>query len=616
LLKTAVIGRNLYIAFITLACHLILTRAQGQVRFYTQLSESVVSPKQTFQVQFIIEGSKDINHFALPSFSDFQVEEIFDIPNTPTINQQTMQVVDTYSKIVILSPRRTGRFTIAGATAHIDGKFTKSNAAKITVQGVTSLQTTIFIDTEEESELRPGEDIEAKIRKNFFLRVEANKTSCFVGEPIMVVYKAYSRLHANSQVVRRPSLTGFSVLDMVDAYDDKPEIETLNGLAFYTNIIRKVQLFPLQEGTFSLDPAEVESTIHFVKVDRPLNDDKEELRRVLTQPPAKNDNANRSTRTVLNYRTSLRSETLNINVKPLPVEHQPPAYAGAVGNFSLAVQTPAGAIRVGDLVKIKLVVNGSGNISLLTAPVIEWPVGVDTADPVVKESINKHVYPITGSKTFEYSFAAPDTGSFVIPAARLPYYDPVQKLYKTATSSPVTLNVLPGIKPEVIQPATKPAGKPFSDSKHLYWFGVVVLIIVGWLTWQALHLKKGKTAQSKGSVPATATATVEKQSLVEENLFKAQWALERGKPQLFYHELEQAIWLVIAIKYNLPPSALNKYFAVQQLRNKNLSPEIISNFSAVLDELEWALYTPDQTAHDMQKLLGKAREILESIEKS
>jgi hypothetical protein len=609
------IRRIIHITVIALACTFFMASGQAQVRFYTQLSEANISPKQTFQVQYIIEGSKNIAHFSLPPFPDFHVEEVFDIPNTPTINQQTSQVVDTYVKIVILSPRRTGKFTIPGASAEIDGKFIKANGVKVTVQQTGLASTPGFgsIDTEEESELRQGEDIEAKIKKNFFLRVEANKTTCFVGEPIMVVYKAYSRLNSSSQVVRRPSLTGFSVLDMVDAYDGKAEVELLNGLPFYTNIIRKVQLFPLQEGIFSLDAAEIESVIHFVKVDRPL-DDKEALRRVLTNP-SDNNNANRTTRTKLDYRTALRSDPLNIMVKALPAENQPPAFAGAVGNFSLAVQTPANTIRSGDLVKIKVVVNGSGNISLLTEPNIKWPKGVDTADPVVKESINKYVYPATGSKTFEYAFAAPDTGNFVIPEARLPYYDPVQKLYKIATSSPVTIHVSPelktGIDPYIIHTNNDSSA---GSTRYLYWFGAVVLLIVGWLIYQAYNLKKGNPALAKANNAPVVVAP--KQSLVDETLFKVQWALDRGKPQLFYHELEQAIWQIIAIKYNLPPSALNKYNALQHLRQKNLSPEIISNFSTVLDELEWALYTPDQTAHDMEKLLQKSREILESIEQS
>jgi hypothetical protein len=566
-------------------------------------------------VQYVIEGSKDIGHFTLPDFMDFHVEEVFENQLTPTINQQTMQVVDTYMKIVILSPRRAGKFTLPGATAHINGKVMRSNRVKVTVEqpGGTAHGKVTSIDTETESELRPGEDIGEKIKNNFFLRVEANKTSCFVGEPIMVVYKAYTRLKTNSQVVKRPSLTGFSVLDMVDSYDGKADIEFLNGLPFYTNIIRKVQLFPLQEGVFPLDPAEIEGVVHFMRVDRPRDEDREALRRVLTSPP-NNNNTNRTTRTPLDYRTSLRSEVLNIKVKPLPAENQPPGFAGAVGNFSLSVQTPRNTIHAGDLVKIRLVVNGSGNISLLSAPDIEWPHGVDTADPAVKETINKHIYPATGSKTFEYSFAAPDTGNFIIPSARLPYYDPLQKLYKVATSDPVTLRVAPGLKPNADLPDYNRQNKSLPDSKHLYWFGVVVLIIVGWLTWQAFHLKKTKAAVV--NAPASTTTPVPKPSIVEETLFKAQWALERGKPQLFYHELEQAIWNFIAIKYTLLPSSLNKHIAVQQLRMQQLPQEIISNFSTVLDELEWALYTPDQSTHDMEKLLQKAREILENIEKA
>lgn len=616
LFKAIFIRRIIQITIIAFACHFFLPCVQGQVKFYMQVSESIVSPRQTFQVQYIIEGTKDIGHFTLPVFTDFRVEEIFEIPVTPTINPQNSEVVDTYSKIVILSPRSTGRFTLPGATASVDGKTIRSNTATVTVQqtGLSSAGRYDDIDTEAASELVEGEDVEARIKRNFFLRVEANKTSCFVGEPIMVVYKAYSRLHANSQVVRRPSLTGFSVLEMVDGYDNKPEIEILNGLPFYTNIIRKVQLFPLQEGDFVLDAAEIESVIHFMKVERRLGDNKEGLRKLL-HGQGKNDNSNQTSRTPFDYRISLASEPVIIQVKSLPAANQPPGFSGAVGNFSLAVQTPSTSIREGDLVKIKLVVNGSGNISLLTAPKIEWPVGVDTAEPIVKETINKYVYPATGSKTFEYTFAAPDTGNYTIPAAHLPYYDPVQKVYKIATSNPVTLHVSPGIKAGVDTLNIDADTRSVSDSRYLYWFAVVVLIIVGWLTWQAVHLRKTKPASKpNAAIPEEKNNAAIKQPVAEDPLFKAQWALERGKSQLFYRELEQALWQVIAAKYQVLPSALNKYNALHHLQEKGVDAQVINDFSSVLDEVEWALYTPDQSTHDMDKLFQKAREIVKNIE--
>ncbi len=592
-----------------LTCHGLAGGLYGQVKFYTQLSQSTVAPRQTFQVQYIIEGTKDIGQFTLPTFSDFRVEEVFDIPLTSTINQKTKEVVDTYSKIVILSPLRTGKFSIPGASAMINGALAHSNAATVIVQqsGLLSSPSYEDIDTEAESELYSGDDIEARIRKNFFIRVEVSKTSCYVGEPIMAVYKVYSRLHTNSQVVRRPSLTGFSVLEMVDGYDGRAEIELYNGVPYYTSIIRKVQLFPLQEGDYVLDAAEIESVVHFVKINRPRPSARDGFRDMF----APKEGSNAGSRTRLNYRTTLRSEPLTISVKPLPATDQPPAFAGAVGNFSLEVQTPASPIRQGDLVKIRMVVNGSGNISLLTAPAIEWPRGVDTADPVVREIINKYVYPATGSKTFEYSFAAPDTGNYVIPAARLPYFDPVQKIYKVATSEPVTLQIVPGERPDLSNIAVAQQGN-VPSSRHLYWFALVAGIIIMWISWQAYHLIRSKRAARQ---PAAVQQTVQpvQAPTPEGLLLKAELALQRQLPEVFYHELEQALWQLIASKYNVLPSSLNKQTVLQVLQEKNVSASVTEDFSQLMQELEWALYTPDQTAHDMTNLYHKAKRVAADI---
>ena len=445
----------------------------AQAKFHTVVSETIVPLRHAFQVQYIIEGAKEIKEFSVPSFKDFSVEESFDMQNATSTNQQTSM---GYMKILVLSPRRGGKFIIPGATAVIDGKTITSNAVKIEVRqtglsSANSLGNTVEdIDTESESELHPGEDINEKIRKNFFLKVHASKTTCFVGEPLMVVYKAYSRLNASSQVVKRPSLTGFSVLEMVDAYDGKAEIEKLNGVYYYTNVIRKVQLFPLQEGVFTLDPAEIESVIRFVKTGN-WSSKKTEIEKLFPDQGTNGLNAS-----VINYKTMLRTDPLQISVKSLPKEGQPANFAGAVGQYTLNMQVPGGTIREGDLVKIQLVVNGSGNLSLLTAPEIDWPKGVDTADPVVKENFNKYAFPLTGSKVFEYAFAAPDTGDYNIPVVSMPYYDPQQKQYKTAATQPLTLHVLPGNNKEELKKRMDAAKKSNSNGipRHYFFFGLVI----------------------------------------------------------------------------------------------------------------------------------------------
>jgi len=241
---------------------------QAQVKFYTLVSESAVPLRQTFQVQYTVEGGANVQEIMVPRFKDFEVQQVFDYSSSTSYGSKG--ALTSYSKIIVLLATKKGKFTIPGAQATIDGKTVHSNGVPVVVKGAVpgsqqQQSSPDDIDTELESELQPGESINDKIKKNFFLRVEPSKTTCYVGEPLMVVYKAYSRLNANSQIAKRPSLTGFSVMEMVDAYDGKPEIEKYNGRYYYTNLIRKVQLFPLQEGSYTLDPAEIETVIHFTK---------------------------------------------------------------------------------------------------------------------------------------------------------------------------------------------------------------------------------------------------------------------------------------------------------------------------------------------------------------
>lgn len=444
------------------------------------------------------------------------------------------------------------------------------------------------IDIGANSLIRPGETVEGKIRTNLFLRGEASKTTCFVGEPLMVVFKAYTRLNSSSQVTRRPSLTGFSVLEMVDDYDNKQTIETINGLPYYTDLIRKVHLFPLQEGVFILDEAEVESIVHFVRLDQgsyPVGYD---------------------------HRLTLRSAPLEITVKPLPETGQPPHFAGAVGHFQVQVFAPSKPIRAGELVRIQVVISGSGNFSLLTPPVVAWPKGVDTTDPAVREAVNKYAFPLTGSKTFEYAFAAPDTGDYTIPAIRLPYFDPVSATYQTAASEPLMLHVIPGVTKEELHSRTEklPENTGASIPRHYYFFGVLVMLIVCWVLYQLFQLRKSRRRALTGK-QHTAVAPVEKRvPAVHELLAPARTALEAGDTAACYRALEPALWQFISLHFDVPPSSLNKQQAGARLTAGGATPELVNAFFAVLQECEWAAYAAAGGADDAGNLLKRTEEVL------
>ncbi|MET0243277.1 MAG: BatD family protein [Flavitalea sp.] len=578
--------------------------AQSELKFVATVSEKNLALRQPFQVQFVVYGAKYVPQIKVPSIKGLLINDTFTNQSTQVIGGKTLQWIDSYSKVLILTPTRTGKFTIPAASVTINGKTLHTKPIQVTVSqtGLSSApesdEDVIGQIVQDESELAPGETMEEKVKKNFFLKANTNKTVCYVGEPLEVVYKAYSRLNSNSQVVKRPSFPGFSVVEMMESYDNRPEIEMVNGNAYYTNLIRKVQLFPLQPGTYQLDPAEIESVVHFIKTDRPSTQGMSQLQRLL------NDGQGR--RSPVDHFTTLKTAPVSIEVKPLPEKDQPEDFGGAVGQYSLHTIMPKEQIRQGELVKISWELEGSGNLQLVTLPDVIWPKGIDTSEPSVKEDVNQYVYPLRGKKTFNYAVTARDTGDFTIPPVSFAYFDPGDQKYKTLETEPVSFHV------------NASAAKPFFASEpiiekngiplHLYWFGGVVLIIVGWVVYQSLNLRKerkaGKLAAAAKAVPVEIPAP---KPTTDELFANAKTSLTNSDTKGFFREVQQVLWSIAAEKCAVLPSFLNKQNISSELQKQEIPAATINNFLIVLNECEWALYTPDHNVSDMESLLTNAR---------
>lgn len=585
-------------------------QVNAQAKFYTLVSEGTIGYKKTFQVQYIIEGAKRIDDFNSSKFTDFTIEDEFEIPSTPTISSQSLQLVDAYTKIVVLSPKKTGVLIVPGANAKIDGKLMHSNPVKVVVRQ-SSLSSMPDPDIEkekvdDESEIKPGENIDQKIRENFFLKGEANKKSCYVGEPVMVIYKAYSRLNANSQVVRRPSLTGFSVIEMVDSYDNRPEIEKIEGKAFFTHLIRKAQLFPLQSGTFTLDAAEVESTIYFFRnSETGLNDDLQRLleKSTIDQPPVF---------TRVEYKTVLKSKPFSIAVKPLPETGQPIDFSGAVGQYSIALRLIKSELQQGEPGKLQVMVSGNGNFPLVTAPIIEWPVGIEVTEPSVKEELNKFIYPLQGGKIFEYNFSSKDTGSFSIPPVDFSYFDPSLKKYISKKSGAATFHIHKGIKAGIL-PLRKVSPVNFDQPVpvYLYLFGMLAMGTAGYL----IYLFWSKSKAKKKMIPTIqkVESPINTENIFEDPFNSARQALYASDKKKFYTEIQRVLWKTVADKCQTAPSGLNKQNIVTHLRGCKLPEDTIGELQYILNECEWAVYTPSVDEKDMNKILASSQRIRSDI---
>jgi hypothetical protein len=646
--------------------------AAGQVKFTTVVSSQDVGKSDYLQVEFVVENAKQIDDLTPADFPGFRIVQ-------GPIQSSGMSIVNgnmsQYKALsFVLEPTKTGRFTISGAAATVDGKQMHSNAVTVNVHpggsgGANSPSSSPASpanpfgsnpffqpsmpdpfgpepgEVDRDYLLRPGENVKEKIKKNLFLKVQVDKNTCYVGEPIVATYKLYSRLSSESRVTKRPSLNGFSVYDMIDPSQDAVSVEKLNGKAFTVHTIRKTQLIPFQAGSINLDPVEVENTVHFVKGSgRPgAGHGGNTIRDLLDQM---SDDGGYGPEVDENI--TLDTKPVTITVKPLPEENKPPGFNGAVGNFSVEASLNNKTKAADDEATLHVVVKGKGNLPVVAAPGVDWPSGIRAFDPTAKEDINRTVAPMSGSKSFDYVFTPRAAGHYTIPSVNLPYFDPATQSYKTAGTQALDIQVTPAVRSHKSSNTGKiardgtpgPQGIVGLARDHLEWIIVFLLLlgVVGYFWRQNLSLKKAglnkkadtapkpeRPAPSTRSdnspmvpvtprpdkpvgapIPVIPTATYLPATPAVDPLQEARALLEAGDSKGFYREVNRAIWKAMSRKLDLAASELNKQNSLRQLQLRGWDDSALLSLESLLNECEMNLYTPAYDRWNMQQLLRQA----------
>ena len=606
---------------------LVYSATMGQVKFSAVSSSKVMGKSDYVQIEFVVENAQQIEDITPPSFHDFQVVK-------GPIQSSGMSIINgamsQYKALsFVLQPTKTGRFMLPGAKATIDGKHMTSNAIAIEVVAgsraapVQPMPQPVWpgddLDFDREYVLRPGENVNEKIRKNMFVKVQVSKTNCFVGEPIVATYKLYSRLQSESRVTKHPSLNGFSVHDMIDPAGDVSFIENVNGKPFTVHIIRKAQLIPLQAGTVDLDPVEVENTVHFVKGNGPVKRrNSNPLQELFDRFSGDEEAGERVVKHVV-----LDSKTVNVAVKALPLENRPESFNGAVGQFTVSATMDTKNIVAEDAAVLKLTVRGSGNLPVVNAPVVSWPRGIEDYSASAKEQVDKTVAPMNGYKTFEYKFIPSVAGNYTIPPVSFSYFDPVKAVYKTLETQAFNVPVVKGKaavgRSAILSAAVKEADNGFAlfFQKHLEWF-FAILILSGLAVYLLIQNRRLRRSNEPIKVDINPAEPLHPEEVITpppppDPLILSRELLSSGQYPAFYKELNRAIWNAVADKLQLRASELNKYNIVTQLTAKGWDRSQTSLLEDTLNECEVKLYTPDHSEMDMLRILSHAEEIIQHL---
>jgi hypothetical protein len=610
------------------------TFAQGQVKFSASVSATQISKNELLQLKLMVENAKDVQQITPPSFKNFIVVSG---PNQESGTSIINGDVKSYIALsYVLKPRSAGNFSIAAATAKADGKELRSNSIAIKVNnslapnssagsnlnspfpGIDPFDNPYAQTALSDNVLRKGESAEEKINKNMFLKLDLDKTSCYVGEPVIATYKLYTRLRSESNLVKNPSFNGFSVIDLQQPSTSSYTREKINGREYNVYIIRKAQLYPLQSGELELEPAELENNIAFIK--------EEYLNRQNNLPGnlfGELDESNVPAEGIENRRLTLRSKPVTITVKQLPAANIPASFTGAVGKFSIITALEKNTFSTDDAGKLRLIIKGEGNLQLVNNPEIQWPQDFEAFEPSATDDFIKTNVPVSGRKIIDYPFTVSKPGNYTLPAIKFSYFDAKEGKYKTDSSQPVSFTVTKGtgkkISPAIATRAENVSGlHKFFNNRRLVVSCIAVLILLGLIFWLKRDTKKEiKIAANKIAAEEETLAQQKITAAVaieEKNWLEKTGALIEGNSSTFYSELNHALKSYLSAKLNLPIETINKKSISEELDKKNITVDTVVQLQQLMNEIELQLYTPFPEREKMQELYNSAADMIQLLE--
>jgi hypothetical protein len=597
------------------------------------ISQSQASVGEQFKIAF--EANVDGKSFTAPSFNGFTV-----VGGPFNSTSSSVQIVNgsmsrtvknTYS--YVLRAEREGEFTIGPASMVVDGETVQSQPFKITVVAGDAATGS----TGQGAQQGGGQPQQPKQStsdpqvsgQDLFLKVIPSKRSAYVGEPVVLTYKLYTRVPVSQlSVSKMPSYGGFWMKEANDNPNNgqlRQSSEVINGVEYTTAEVQKVVLIPQKVGKLTIEPMSIECVAQIItqRNNQRSNDPFD----IFFNDPF-------FSRSYTNVQKKIETPTLTFEAKSLPENGKPSSFAGAVGNYNFSASMDMDEVNTNEAITLTVTVSGSGNIELVNPPAPVFPPDFEVYDPKIVSSVEANGQGMSGTKKAEYLIIPRRAGDFNIAPLEFSYFNPAKGQYVTLRSSAMNIKVNKGAGGEYSeggvyannQESIKYLG---SDIRHIktgasklrpmnsYFFGsipyFIILAILLLFFLVALVLVK-KRRQFKQDVVLVRNRQATK---VAKGRLKNAYNYLKAKDQNhFYEEMSQALWGYISDKLGIERSVLSMDSAKEAMIGKGVDETLANQFVETLNTCEFARFAPGDAASKMEGLYEQGLDMIMKVEKS
>ena len=598
------------LSILALALVALSAWAQSSIRVDVH---NIVELSERFNLVFVVEGENTPSSFDWAPGDDFTLvwgpqkgsSTSISIVNGKTT--RSTQVSYTY----ILQAKKTGSFTIGPATAKVKGK--EISSAPVTVKVADngakgSSQPQAQSGSQNSSQAQASSTQDADI----FMRLTLSRSSVVVGEPVTATLKIYHRANlVGFENAKFPSFKGFWSSEVEAPQNVDFKREEVNGTVYNAALLRRWVIIPQKAGDITIDPAEI---VCLVNVQRRRSSG------------SIFDDFFGSDYATMRQRVYTSSPVLHVAALP---EGAPASFGGGVGEFSVKARVSKDTLKAHDAASLVVTVSGKGNIALLEAPKVSFPPDFEVYD--VKSTTSGSA--TSGSKAFEYPFIPRSHGDFTIAPVKYSYYDVKSRRYITAQTDSLHLSVLRSASTASAQDGgstltverkgvqnlgedirfirTKTSlGEPrsFLVDRPGYIVAVILMLLAALGFWLGVR----KLAARRADVAGTRNRRATKQAL--KRLSQAREFLQKDLYTAFYEELHRSLMGFVSDKLSMDMAQLSKENISSGLIAKGVPETVVDDFVSLIDQCEFARYSPDAGHEAMNAHYEKAVSTITAID--
>ncbi len=273
---------------------------------------------------------------------------------------------------------------------------------------------------------------------DYFLKLEADKETAYVNEPILLTYKQYSRWKPTGKIKLDLDVNSFKGFwhEEVPIKDLRVFSEEVGSTPYNVVPLQTIILFPISMGDLTIEPVNLTSVL-----EKPVDPRQNRRRSIFDFDDFFSMGSSNA------VQVNMQSNPLTLKILPLPNEGKPENFSGAVGQYRMSAAVDKTEVKAGEPVTLRVIVEGRGNLKNLPEPVLPDLKDFEQYESTKHDSISVQGGTISGSVAFDYLLVPRTEEATVIGPVTFNYFDTALKQYRVEKSQPIQLSVLPSDRP-------------------------------------------------------------------------------------------------------------------------------------------------------------------------